>query len=148
MSTASSRRWPAFVASGLILLIVATLFLWPAARLQMLTTRVAEIAGDDPYCSFDGRWHNRMPVARIVPTDWASISLWSDVRDRFLVSDPANPFHFGIVVMRAGEDGALGPEVWGWSWRKLDFWPVEGNLFDLAYFGDLLAECRANSVEI
>jgi len=145
MTATRAGRWPAAVAGGLILLILGMSFLWPAAKVGMLSSRAGTIAGGDACCRFDGRWHNGMPVARIVPEGWEAVSLWSDVRDRFLVADMASPFHFGVVVLRPGEEVSLRAEVWGWSWRSLDFWLVEGNEFDLACFGDLLADCVPTS---
>jgi hypothetical protein len=44
MNATRARRWPAVVAGGLILVILGMSFLWPAAKIGMLSSRALAIA--------------------------------------------------------------------------------------------------------
>lgn len=101
----------------------------------------AALAGTSRACLFDGYYSaSGVPVARLIAEgeDW--IRPLADFRDRFLASDPAKPFHFGMVILR---EDAGSVEVWGWSYRKRAFWRDETGVFGLAYHGDVVADCQA-----
>ena len=105
------------------------------------------VAAGDRACLFDGAFdHTGVPMARLIAEGEPWIRLWADFSDRFLDSEPAKPFHFGMVTLREAE---AAPEIWGWSYRKASFWRDETGVFDLAYAyssdsGYATADCRAS----
>jgi hypothetical protein len=75
--------------------------------------------GDRVLCRFDGRYKGRMPVAIVETSDTDVIHPLSDIYNRYIVSEGAKPFHFGVIV----EGDASGePEAWGWSYRSNSYW--------------------------
>ncbi|MEY1554190.1 hypothetical protein AB3Y40_01020 [Yoonia sp. R2331] len=109
-----------------------------------IIAQAAGIAGSDLTCFFDGHYiQGDVPVAVLLPEGTAFLSPFADLRDTFLNSEMAKPFHFGIVVIRnAGTDAAFA-EPWGWSYRETAFWQDGAfNPFDLAYTGDPVADCE------
>lgn len=105
-----------------------------------VTDRAMVAASDSPFCWFDGSYvQGDMPVAIMMPDPGWTPSPFRDFSDRFLNSEGAKPFHFGIVVLR-GDDPAMA-EIWGWSYRDRDFWQTTSSAFPNAYAGVPGADC-------
>jgi hypothetical protein len=85
--------------------------------------------GNRILCRFDGRYHGEFPVAIVESRNADVIHPLLDLYNRYLVSEGAKPFHFGVII----ESGASGqPEAWGWSYRSNSYWRNIHSAFDLA----------------
>jgi hypothetical protein len=90
-------------------------------------------------CWFDGDY-SRSRIPTVIHRNDV-VHLWQDFRNNVLNSEGAKPFHFGVqVVRRAGDE----PEIWGWSYRRRDFWHnVGGDAFVLAIGNQPQKQCCA-----
>ncbi|MDZ7824380.1 MAG: hypothetical protein U5K75_10335 [Ahrensia sp.] len=107
--------------------------------------KVEFIAGIDPVCFFNGLFvQGDVPIARLVGQGYKIPNMFDDFWDRYINSEQAKPFHFGVVVLRQPEGAKPQADIWGWSYFSNNFWPVKTNVFDLAFRGDPLTTCLAH----
>ena len=115
----------------LVSFAVVAALIFPFWQTRDVTGQVARVTQGDPFCFFDGHYiQGDVPAATAQSPESNPVQVFSDIRDRYLNSEQAKPFHFGILVFRP--DGAR--EVHGWSYWRADFWPTD----DAAvYFGQV-----------
>lgn len=106
------------------------------------------VSRGDHSCLFDGEYiQGDVPIARLISQGEDILTFWKDFRNRFLSSEMAKPFHFGIIIIRRGGAGRVIAEAWGWSYWDNSFWLVpDDGPFNLAYRGSVIKDCQPTAL--
>jgi len=110
---------------------------------RRIVAQAREIARGDLMCFFDGHFANGdSPAVQLIVPPTRLVEIKQDLQNRFNYRKQANPFHFGIIVLRDPESDNPTSEVWGWSYFRGEFWRTGTDyLTSFDYAGDPIQDC-------